>query len=170
MRPFAFDIETTGLDPLKDKVTCICICGKDFEHCWLPMLEGRPESFFEFMDRAPFIVAFNGVSFDINFLQKQYDLPDERVGSWVLKLRDVCEASHLAFDRRFSLNKFLSCNHYQTKISTGAEAVLMAQEGRWDEIREYCMSDATLTWLSMEAGHFALPIGINLDLVNWVIS
>jgi len=166
---FAFDIETTGLNPEIHAVTCICVCGEGFERCWMPLQDGRPESFFEMMDAADFLVAFNGVKFDLNFLQCVYSLSNERVGKWVLKLRDSYEASYLAFKKTFSLNRFLEVNDLQSKISCGAEAVVMANEGRWDDLREYCMADAALAWISMRTGVFKLPFAgfSSLDVVNW---
>jgi len=169
---FAFDIETTGLDPHTNQVTCICACGDGFERCWMPTLEGRPDSFFEMMDRAQFLVSFNGVRFDLNFLSVVYNLDQNRVGNWILKLRDAYEASTLALDKRFSLNHLLEANGLQPKISTGSEAVAMAREGRWDELREYCMSDAALAWISMRTGVFVLPFtkGKVLNLAAWSLG
>lgn len=166
---FAFDIETTGLDPALCEVTCVCAVGEGFEKCWMPAQDGPPHEFFQMMDDAPFLVAFNGCKFDINFLQKVYGLPAERVGAWVLKLRDAYEASKLAFNRGFSLNHFLEANGLDSKSSTGSEALVMAQEGRWDELREYCMGDARLAWQSMKSGVFILPFtgGRGLDIVRW---
>lgn len=170
--PFSFDIETTGLDPSTNLVTCICACGDGFEKCWMPTLEGRPDSFFDMMDQAEFLVSFNGVRFDLNFLSTVYRLDPGRVGRWVLKLRDAYEASRLAFDKGFSLNHLLEANGFETKISTGSEAVAMARDGRWDELREYCMSDAALAWISMRTGVFVLPFtkGKVLNLAVWSLG
>jgi len=171
MAAFAFDIETTGLDPSTGSVTCVCACGEDLERCWLPGKGEALEEFFEMMDRAPFLVAFNGCRFDLNYLQVCYGLSAGRVGAWVLKLRDAYEASRLAFGRGFSLNQFLDANGLGAKTSTGCEAVAMAREGRWDELREYCMADARLAWQVTKPGVFLLPfLGVRLDIVKWDLA
>jgi hypothetical protein len=43
------------------------------------------------------------------------------------------------------LDVILALNGLPTKTSNGMEAVHMAREGRWEELREYCLSDTILT-------------------------
>lgn len=46
-----------------------------------------------------------------------------------------------------SLQRFAVFFDLGFKSSCGSEAVLMADEGRWDELESYCMQDARLTFL-----------------------
>ena len=49
--------------------------------------------------------------------------------------------------RAMSLQRFACFFGLGFKSSSGSEAVLMAEEGRWDELESYCMQDARLTFL-----------------------
>ena len=79
------------------------------------------------------------------FLQHKYNLSAARVGGWLLKLFDVYEACRLAYGAGFSLNALLACNGMESKTGTGAEAVALARQGRWDELGAYCRMDTVKT-------------------------
>jgi len=51
------------------------------------------------------------------------------------------------YSRPMSLQRFACFFDLGFKSSSGVEAVLMAEEGRWDELESYCMQDARLTFL-----------------------
>ena len=85
----AFDIETTGLDPAKCKVTVVCTqdyhTGAKRVYEFARTLDETPEEYTELirtfvrdMDAAPALCAFNGVRFDIPFLEKAFRLPTEQ--------------------------------------------------------------------------------------------
>lgn len=142
----AFDLETTGLDPASDEVTCACAYdpenGVDIIFFFA---RDPPEAFFELLDRAQRLCAFNGARFDLPFLQARYAIPDARVGGWTLKLYDLYEISRLGFESGFSLNALLAANGMDSKTGTGGDAVVLAREGRWDELGAYCRQDTVKT-------------------------
>lgn len=150
----AFDLETTGLDPCLDVVTCASAYDPEvgIERVFFFNARGdpeqaddTPESFFSLLDAADRLCAFNGARFDIPFLQVRYGIPDARVGRWMLKLYDLYEASRLAFDSGFSLNALLSANGLKSKTGTGGDAVGLARDGDWQTLADYCLQDAIKT-------------------------
>ena len=104
-----------------------------------------PEAFFALLDGADRLCAFNGARFDLPFLQARYNLADARVGAWVLKLNDLYETARLAFASSYSLNALLAANGMDAKTGSGGDAVLLAREGRWRELGEYCRQDTIKT-------------------------
>ena len=147
----AFDIETTGLRIGEDRVTCACAYDpsagveRGFNLARGPEEGDDAEEFFGLLDRADRLCAFNGVAFDVPFLQAQYGLCERRVRAWVDKLFDVYALSRRHLRRGFSLNALLGANGLECKTGKGSDAVALAREGRWDELLSYCMHDARQT-------------------------
>lgn len=154
----AFDIETTGLSE-SDTVTCVCAYdaerGIDFRAC-TPQ-GGVCDEFLQLLDEAPLLCAFNGVMFDLPFLAKRWSVPSERVARWVVKLLDPYQACKLALGVTFSLDRLLGANGLECKTGSGKEAVVMAREGRWAELEEYCMNDTAKTHGVVSLGPALLP-------------
>lgn len=161
----AFDLETTGLDPAVDRVTCASVyAGDGAGRVFFFGGDGRPcdgtdtpEAFFALLDGAARLCAFNGARFDIPFLQARYALTDARVGAWVLKLCDLYEACRLAFGSAFSLNALLAANGMESKTGTGGDAVALARAGRWGELGAYCLQDAAKTHAVSRLARVLLP-------------
>lgn len=157
--PCAMDIETTGVGPL-DRVTCVAIAGKqwvwswvleprgDNEELWLRGREDAKHAIKFQLDSASQIYTFNGATFDIPFLQREFEFSDSDVGRWMAKLVDPLYAARalLGYAACAKLNDILALNGLQSKTGCGAQAVDMYLEGRYDELRDYCVSDTVLTF------------------------
>lgn len=151
----AFDIETTGLDASKgDRVTIVCC------EDWLT----REQHAFEFervradeqatkdmlshmcalFDQASSLHAFNGLKFDLVFLQQAFDLPAPQVQAWTRKTLDIFAVAKSKYNHTFSLNALCAANGISMKTSSGCEAINMAAESRWNDLREYCAMDVTI--------------------------
>ena len=134
-----FDIETTGLNK-SDKVTVICT--EEFE-------SGRKRVYnfgkvandadrraliadlsSEF-DAATSLCAYNGVRFDLPFMQNDLHIPVKRITEWVLKTSDILEQLRLCEGVVCKLDHLCAINDLATKSSDGCAAVRMAREGRW---------------------------------------
>lgn len=156
----AFDIETTGLDRERCQVTVVCT--EDFRtgeriayefgrvaaegDCGLQRARLAAALVAAF-DGAESLCAFNGVRFDVPFLFKALQLPEATVAAWLVKTTDILEACRLeVFGPRhtFSLNLLCEHNGVQVKSSSGCEAVRMAAQGRWQELRDYCADDVRI--------------------------
>lgn len=147
----AFDIETTGLGPA-DAITCVAIAGSNWSWVWhmgpgYNHEETRDEIKFQ-LDRAELLYAFNGASFDLPFMQRFFGYSDEDVGLWMAKLVDPLYAARglLGYEACAKLAVILELNDMPPKCGSGSNAVDLAREGRWDELAEYCLGDAQLTY------------------------
>lgn len=147
----ALDIETTGLS-LADTLTCIAIAGRD--HCWTWCTgpgynhEETKEAVEYQLNTAARILTYNGAAFDIPFLQKHFAWSDETVGSYMAKLIDPLYAARalLGYEACPKLSEVLLLNGIQPKTASGAEAIVMAREGRWEELADYCANDTRITY------------------------
>jgi hypothetical protein len=154
----AFDIETTGFNKF-DVVTCVSaydpVRSVYFVEC--TPNGARNDAFLRLLDEAPLLCGFNAARFDIPYLARRWDLPSGQVTSWMRKLIDPFEACKLALNRTFSLNSLLRFNGWDCKTSNGAEAVNMAAQGRWQELRDYCMADTMKTHELVTSRSLAIP-------------
>jgi hypothetical protein len=168
----AFDLETTGLDPEVDEITCACAydpdAGVDRTFFFRGEAGDTPEALFALLDASERLCAFNGARFDLPFLQVRYALSDARVGSWALKLYDLYEACRLGFGSGFSLNALLAANGFDSKTGTGGDAVVLAREGRWEELGAYCRQDTVKTHAvsCLEAIRLPLKSGLSVMLAS----
>jgi predicted PolB exonuclease-like 3'-5' exonuclease len=155
----AFDLETTGLDPAKHTITCACVCDPErhFERAFLFHLGDDPEEFMRLLDDADRLCAFNGAQFDIPFIERAFRVEPKRGVAWRMKLHDVYEACRLALGITFPLQDMLELNGIPGKTGSGAEAVQLASEGRWDELKAYCLNDAVKTHQVSSLSRIVLP-------------
>ena len=133
-----FDIETTGLTD-KDKVTVVCT--EDYESSARKVFNFartvsederqvlRRELMLDF-DSASSLCAYNGVRFDLPFMQRALDIPVENVTEWVLKTSDILEQLRLRENAVCKLDYICTVNNVPSKSSSGLEAIRMAAEGR----------------------------------------
>ena len=154
----AFDIETTGLDPNCSRVTVVCTecfhtgekVAYEFErvsfeepHNYNSLVQEMIQAF----NQASSLCAFNGIQFDLHFLQEAFQISDGVMTSWMLKTTDILEACRLQmFGPRhtFSLNLLCEVNGLPMKSSTGTQAIVMANERRWEDLRVYCADDVSI--------------------------
>jgi hypothetical protein len=158
----AFDIETMGVDKHQSKITVISLYDPAEnisrvmrfvelnEYCdvvYCDDFQKKVDELVDVLNKAEFLCAFNGTSFDIPFIQIQFKIPNEIVQGWVLKCFDVLETCRRGFNRTFNLNLLLDLNKIGTgKTGSGMEAVHQAERGDWKALESYCMDDSRLTW------------------------
>ena len=136
-----------------DRITCIAAFDKSagIDRVWnferFPAAKDRmTQEICAIMDNATEIAAFNGIRFDLPFMQVFLGLSDEQVGRWVMKCFDPFELFKSSADTTFGLNLLLQTNGIPTKTADGKQAIVFAKEGRWKELEEYCRMDTVLTW------------------------
>ena len=117
----AFDLETTGLNPETDLITCAAAYAPEagVERVFFFSRGDDPEEFLALLDGADRLCAFNGARFDIPFLQAAFKPAAGRVLSWRLKLHDVYEACRLALCVTFPLQALLDINGLAGMAATG---------------------------------------------------
>jgi hypothetical protein len=161
----AFDIETMGLNPLKERITAAAVySGDGLCKVFVFKDEDRDadmalrEEFIAILDAAPRLCAFNGVRFDIPYIIRSWGLDASKAHAWVRKTVDVFEASKLGLRQTFKLSQLLSVNSLESKTGTGAEAVELARNKEWDKLAAYCLQDTRLTYLATAQMGVVLPL------------
>ena len=161
----AFDIETHGLKPIEKPITAAAV----YNGCGLSkvfVFKGEDkeadmllrEEFLSILDAAPRLCAFNGIRFDIPYIIKDWGLDPARAHDWVRKTVDVFEASKLGLQQTFKLAQLLAVNNMESKTGSGAEAVVLAREKKWEELGAYCLQDTRLTYLVTAQMAVILPL------------
>ena len=154
MRIVAFDIETMGLlheTPLPE-ITCICLYDGVEATCLRFMTDDLDERMrntdrvIALLDGADRIVGFNAVGFDLEFMRRSLSIDDARMQTWRRKCVDPYLCALYAVGVGGSMQRMLELNALGNKTADGGSAILMAREGRWDELFQYCLMDARLVY------------------------
>ena len=169
-RVLAFDIETTGLNAGCDLITVAATYDGENATAYrfveldqngvLQYKSDAHEKIRQFctaLDKAPYLAAFNGVRFDLPFIVRAFGLSHERGAQWVLKCLDVFEVCKAVRSRTFGLNMLLALNGFEAKTGSGANAVVQARSGLFEELEAYCIDDAKLTHVVSMLPAIALP-------------
>jgi DNA polymerase III alpha subunit (gram-positive type) len=167
MKFICFDIETTGLDASRDEVTMIC--SEDMQtgtrrsyNFGLPSREDQSvddllQELVKEFDEADCLCAFNGIRFDLPFMQQALGLHADIITRWVLKTVDPLEFLRLSGHCTVSLDKICTHNNIASKSSTGLRAMQMAHEGLWEELEEYCQQDVSILCVLVKHRTFKHP-------------
>ena len=167
MKLLCFDIETTGLDAMRDEVTMIClqdlVTGERTSYnCGLLSLEDTPstalvEQVVQWFEEVDYLCAFNGIRFDLPFMQQALEIHADVITRWVLKTVDPLEFLRLSGHRTSSLDKICTHNQIASKSSTGVRAIEMARDGLWDELEQYCAQDVSILCVLVKMRTFQHP-------------
>lgn len=152
----AFDIETMGLKAGRDDITIVCtedfFTGEKIAYEFRKLkIAGDFEGYelakgnmLEALNSASSLCAFNGMNFDIPFIQKTFNVPEATIMMWKNKLCDIFYTCKQRYSHTFSLNLLCQTNNVPMKISTGTAAIGMAQNEEWEFLKEYCEMDVTI--------------------------
>jgi DNA polymerase III alpha subunit (gram-positive type) len=176
MNILCFDIETTGLDAARDEVTMICTqdvrtgARRSFNFGELSHSDEPSAALVaevvEHFEQADCLCAFNGIRFDLPFMQQALHIHEDVITRWVLKTVDPLEFLRLSGHRTSSLDKICTHNQIASKSSTGVRAIEMARDGLWDELQEYCQQDVSILCVLVKMRTFQHPAQDTLiDLV-----
>lgn len=167
MKFLCFDIETTGLDALRDEVTMICsqdlATGRRTSYNFgLPSSQDQSvdaliQELIKDFDEADCLCAFNGIRFDLPFMQQALHLHVDVITRWVLKTVDPLEFLRLSGHCTTSLDKICIHNNIVSKSSTGLQAIKMAHEGLWEDLEEYCQQDVSILCVLLKQRTFKHP-------------
>jgi len=175
-----FDIETMGLDSRKHAVTVVStqdyLSGKTVSYEFARVRAETPhllpsltQEMILAFEEASSLCAFNGVRFDLPFMRNAFHIDDATISRWVLKTSDILECSRLLHAATFSLDLLCQTNGIPTKISSGLQAIFMATEERWQDLRDYCEDDVTILCRMYNMRHVIHPRSKKLlDLQEWV--
>jgi len=155
----AFDIETLGLLPRSSdneelpEITCVCLYsseggGRAFR-LWGVSPDERNEAvatIVGLMDRARWLIGYNALRFDLEFMRRAWNLDDERMLCWVLKCIDPLVYAQRVVGQSCKLQHMLDLNGLGAKTASGGDAIRMARDGEWAPLLEYCLADARLVY------------------------
>ncbi len=154
MGTLVFDIETSNFftDPdvgwnnfaaLKLSAVGIYSYAEDKYFCFL---ENELERAAEIFRRAETLVGFSSNHFDIpvlnNYLAK---LPAGGLNLFHKNRVDLLDEIELVTGRRISLNRLAEANLGEGKAGQAADAGRLYNEGRFEELKTYCLKDVELT-------------------------
>ena len=127
--------------------------------------------FGELLKRAGLVIGFAINRFDIPVLNKHYNF-----NLFSLQRLDILEEIELALGQRISLNHLAKINLNMEKThSSGLEAIRLYNEGKLEELKDYCLNDVKITRglyeLAKKQGYLTVPdrkTGENLKAnFNW---
>lgn len=150
------DIETLGLlhhNPLPP-VTCACLYdGRTDERVMLLFHGVTPEehaanaaTLLRRLDEAPVLAGYNAVYFDLVYVQRHFGATKEQLHAWVSKCVDPFMCLKHIVGRTCKLNVLLGLNGLGSKTGSGGNAIELAKRGLTQQLLDYCLMDAILTW------------------------
>lgn len=154
MRHIVFDIETTGLNPWHgDQVTCIC--AKDSEGQWFKETDRDQEetdmikSFLCWISRRDkhILISKNGIGFDVPFIfaRLTFKCCDIHTIDAPILARRVHFDLHTITKKWISLDDMARLFNCQAKSGTGLNAIKLHEDGKYEELVDYCCQDVIVT-------------------------
>ena len=150
MTKITFDIETTGLNPLFSKITCICgkvLNGNDYMGSHTNE-KGLIYNFIKWLEKEEVkeLISANGKEFDLPFIfMRAYILGINFKDVSFLKELKHFDVINDITDKRISLNNLAKLYHFELKSGSGTSAIKLFEEMKLEELMNYCMDDVILT-------------------------
>ena len=126
------------------------------------------DQLFPVLEKASVIIGFNSNSFDLPALNPYY------VGDILsLPKLDLLEVVQEEIGRRIALDEFAKETLHAKKSGHGLMAIDYFKEGKWDELKKYCLDDVRITRDLYEYGkehgeiYYLAPYGRRTVKVNW---
>ncbi len=102
--------------------------------------EKNLSTLFPILENSSYIVGFNINSFDLPVLQPYYPGDIKH-----FKTFDILDDIKKILGKRLSLNDIIKATLNKKKTGHGLEAIDFYKEGKWNELKKYCMDDVMLT-------------------------
>ncbi len=102
--------------------------------------EKELNNLFPILENSSYIIGFNINSFDLPVLQPYYPGDIKH-----FKTFDILDDIKNILGKRLSLNDVIKATLDKKKTGHGLEAIDFYREGKWKELKRYCMDDVMLT-------------------------
>jgi DEAD/DEAH box helicase domain-containing protein len=102
---------------------------------------------FPILENASYIIGYNIVGFDIPVLQGYYPGDVNIFAKF-----DLMEDIRTKIGRRLGLNDLAGATLDEKKTGHGLMAIDYFKEGKWDELKKYCLDDVMVTQRLFEYG------------------
>jgi len=145
MRKITLDIETIGefsgstFDPSMMELTVIGIHDSETDAYTVYTQEELPQ-LWPILERADLLIGYNSDHFDIPIMNKYYsgDLTAIRSLDLLKEIKNV-------LGRRLKLQSIAEATLGHGKSADGLQAVRWWKEGKYDEVKKYCIEDVRVT-------------------------
>jgi len=95
---------------------------------------------FPILENSSYVIGFNNRSFDLQVLQAYYPGKVED-----FQVFDILDDVREKLGRRLALNDLISATLGKKKTGHGLQAIDFYKEGKWEELKRYCLDDTLLT-------------------------
>ena len=102
--------------------------------------ESELSKLYPILEKSSYIVGYNIRSFDLPVLQGYYPGKVE-----VFSLFDILDDIKEKIGKRIGLNDVASATLNEKKTGHGLMAIDYYKEGKWDELKKYCLDDVMVT-------------------------
>lgn len=130
--------------------------------------EKELSSLFPLLEGASMIIGYNSDSFDLPVLQPYYPGNVAALSSF-----DLLDDIKVRLGRRISLNDVAAATLGKKKSGHGLQAIEFFKEGRWEELKKYCLDDVMITKELFDFGvekgeiRYPTPTGSIALSVDW---
>ena len=150
----AMDIETLGLMSEVPLPPITCACLYDGVTSTRLLLYGNDPAeaqanaaaLLRALDEADCIAGYNAVYFDLVYVRTSLGATDEQLHGWIVKCIDPFMCLKHIVRRPCKLQYLLELNGLGSKTGSGSNAIELARQGRFEELLDYCLMDAVLTF------------------------
>lgn len=170
--PIVFDLETKHTfrefnDPQKLGITVLGLY--DYANNTSSIYtEKELGTVFTLFEKASYLIGYNINSFDLAVLQAYY--PGDVTHFATL---DILDDIKMKIGRRIALNDVAGATLGAKKSGHGLMAIEYYKEGRWDELKKYCLDDVAITKQVFDYGlkfkeiHYMNETGKAVIRVDW---
>ena len=146
MRAITFDIETKGgamvrgrLDVMNMELTVVGIHDSSTGQ-YTGFFKEELHKLWPIIESADMLIGFNSDGFDIPLLNRYYPGDLTKIRSL-----DILSEVYKALGRRIRLDTLAQATLGRGKTGDGLKAIDWWEEGRYEEVKEYCLEDVRLT-------------------------
>jgi len=153
-----------ALDKLGISVVGIYRYETDKYECYLENDFGKLQNL---LIDSSLIIGFNHIWFDMPVLQPYLSIDVKKLPCF-----DIMQDMQNILGHRIGLDAIASATLGQGKIGSGLDAIRYYREGRWEELKEYCLKDVEVTKQVLDYGiknkrvQFKSKYGGNVKEVN----
>ena len=149
--PVVLDLETKFTfreypDPKKLGITVVGLYDYNSNQTKIFREKELPE-LFSLLEASSYLIGFNIKSFDLEVLQGYYP---GRVSQF--PTFDLLDDVRSKIGRRLSLNDLILATLGKKKTGHGLQAIELYKEGKWEDLKKYCLDDVMLTKELFEFG------------------
>ena len=176
MRKIIFDIETDGIitnvgsKEVFPNMYVVCIYDSETDK-YSSYTQEQLKDLWPILEKADLLIGYNSDFFDIPILNRYYSGDLTKIGS--LDLLDEIKKS---LGHRIKLDSVAEATLGRKKTGHGLEAMTWWKQGRYDDVKNYCIEDVRITKdiydYALKNGHLKYKDGstikeIKLDTSKW---